>query len=455
MARINLTAGRIREFSTDKVQAFLWDTDAPGLAVRATASGAKAFIFQGKLAGDTIRLTIGDVKSWAIDAARAEARRLQTLLDRDIDPREEKAERLAAVEAKHAATKRKSATVGDAWAAYIGKKQGKWSPRHLADHEKMIRQGGEKKKRGTGITTPGPIASLAQEKLADLNGERIAKWLDDEAAERPTQAALAFRLLRAFMRWAAETKEYGGVVSTAAVGARVAKEHLPKPRAKDGDCLQREQLEAWFSEVQKLPTVVSAYLQTALLVGARREELAGLRWDDVDFKWRSIAIHDKVDGERTIPLTPYLANLLANLKRMNDTPPPQYRILRGKRIENDLKGWKPSPWVFASDTSNSGHLAEPRAAHVKALTAAGLPHVSLHGLRRSFGTLAEWVEAPTGVVAQIMGHKPSAIAEKHYRRRPLDLLRMWHDRIEGWILEQACIEQPKPTTKRDLRTVAK
>jgi intergrase/recombinase len=44
---------------------------------------------------------------------------------------------------------------------------------------------------------------------------------------------------------------------------------------------------------------------------------------------------------------------------------------------------------------------------------------------------------PTGVVAQIMGHKPSAIAEKHYRRRPLDLLRMWHVRIEAWILEQA------------------
>jgi integrase len=66
----------------------------------------------------------------------------------------------------------------------------------------------------------------------------------------------------------------------------------------------------------------------------------------------------------------------------------------------------------------------------------------LHGLRRSFGTLAEWVECPTGVVAQIMGHKPSAIAEKHYRRRPLDLLRMWHVRIETWILEQAGIAQP-------------
>jgi len=56
--------------------------------------------------------------------------------------------------------------------------------------------------------------------------------------------------------------------------------------------------------------------------------------------------------------------------------------------------------------------------------------------------LVEWVECPAGIAAQIMGHKPSATAEKHYRRRPLDLLRMWHTKIEGWILEQAGVEQP-------------
>ena len=36
-----------------------------------------------------------------------------------------------------------------------------------------------------------------------------------------------------------------------------------------------------------------------------------------------------------------------------------------------------------------------------------------------------------------MGHKPSATAEKHYTVRPLDLLRMHHEKIEAWILEQA------------------
>ena len=32
---------------------------------------------------------------------------------------------------------------------------------------------------------------------------------------------------------------------------------------------------------------------------------------------------------------------------------------------------------------------------------------------RSPHVLTEWLEVPAGVVAQIMGHKPSATAEKH------------------------------------------
>lgn len=160
--------------------------------------------------------------------------------------------------------------------------------------------------------------------------------------------------------------------------------------------------------------VISAFLQALMLTGARREELGTLKWENVDFQWRSLTIKDKVEGERVIPLTPYVAALLAALPHRNQ-------------------------WVFSSPTAATGRLQEPRIAHNRALQAAGLPHVTLHGLRRSFGTLSEWCELPAGVVAQIMGHKPSATAEKHYRRRPLDVLRKWHTKLEEWILEQAGI----------------
>jgi integrase len=103
----------------------------------------------------------------------------------------------------------------------------------------------------------------------------------------------------------------------------------------------------------------------------------------------------------------------------------------------------------------NGRLQDARGDHTRALAAAGLPHLTLHGLRRSFGTLSEWVEVPVGVVAQIQGHKPSAIAEKHYRVRPLDMLRMHHARIEAWMLEQARIDfEPKVDMLPMVRVVA-
>jgi len=57
------------------------------------------------------------------------------------------------------------------------------------------------------------------------------------------------------------------------------------------------------------------------------------------------------------------------------------------------------------------------------------------------------------VVAQIQGHKPSATAEKHYRVRPLDLLRLHHERFEGWILEQAGVKFDASSEPGKLRAV--
>src|SRR5699024_11351041 len=57
--------------------------------------------------------------------------------------------------------------------------------------------------------------------------------------------------------------------------------------------------------------------------------------------------------------------------------------------------------------------------------------ITFQGLRRSYGSLSEWLELPAGVIAQIQGHKPSATAEKHYRVRPLDLLRVHAERFRS------------------------
>lgn len=387
----------MQEYECDagKYQSILWDSGAPGLGVRATAKGAKAFIFQAKIKGTSTdaRVTIGDPATHRLPAARLEANRLKSLTGQGIDPREEKAAALAtakaAREAQMLTTARDSATLADVRPVYLPDRKPQWSQGHYANHVNLAAAaGGGTKKRGKGETVSGPLFPLMPVLLSALTSDKVAEWLATESATPATNAAQSFRILRTFSRWADDVPAYRGLIPAGAFTARKMRDAVPKGETKEGDSLQREQLAPWFATIRAIDNpILSAYLQGLLITGARRNELAALRWTDVDFEWNKMTISDKVEDARTIPLTPYLSSLLSALPRNNE-------------------------WVFSSPKAESRHIVAPTKAHQHALTAAKRPHVSIHGLRRTFGTLAEWVEAPTGLVAQIMGHKPSAIAEK-------------------------------------------
>ena len=420
--RAHLTLERIRKMTPPTGPAVYFFDDAPKqLCVRVTQAGAKSYAYRGKLNGESIRITIGSTDAWNLDDARKEAKRLQTQIDNGDDPRQVKADKQAATEAKKTDEKRKDVTVGEAWTAYVKARAHTWGDTHRRDHDVAVKEGGEKRGKGRragqgDVTYPGLIHSLLTIRLADLTAERVQDWLEASNQRGKTEAAKCFRLLRAFINWCSEREEYKGIASPAAHAKREVRDLLQKGRTKKL-ALQREQLPLWFESVRKIsnPTA-AAYLQTLLLTGARREELAQLRWSDCDFDWSSLHIKDKVsDDGRDIPMTPYVRSLLLAQPRRNE-------------------------FVFSSPMSATGYLADPLTPLQKAMRTSGLPNLSPHDLRRSFATLSEWSEVPAGVVAQIMGHSASAIAEKHYIVRPLDLLRMWHGRIEAWILEQAGIE---------------
>ncbi len=418
--KVKLTAGRIADFQCPdgKEQAFLWCSDPAGLAVRATINRAKSYIFQAKIKGKSMRVTIGDVKAWSIEGAKTEARRLQVLIDQGHDPRQVKADKEAArkesASAKKSQQARESITFGMAWNEYIEVRKPQWSERHYFDHVTSMHPGGVARQRSDKKTIPGVLTPLTNIRLVDLTPERVEEWARVEVIQRPTRSRLALGLLKAFLFWCARHPTYKAIVTTNAAQSKEAREIVGKPKVKN-DVLQREQLPIWFEAVKQIQNpIISAYLQTLLLIGARREELATLLWEDVDFQWNSMTIKDKVDGQRTVPLTPYVSFLLSSLPRR-------------------------SKWVFSSTKSAIGCLTEPSTAHRKACSIAGL-NMTLHGLRRSFASLCEWVEMPGGIAAQIQGHKPQGVREQNYIRRPLDLLRKWHVKIEEWILNEAGIK---------------
>lgn len=94
--------------------------------------------------------------------------------------------------------------------------------------------------------------------------------------------------------------------------------------------------------------------------------------------------------------------------------------------------------ILSRITSATGYIVNPYKEFKKICNEIDI-QLTIHGLRRSFKSLAEWVDIPVGVTAQISGHKPSALAEKHYTVRPMDMLRGHLQKYENWVLEQAKI----------------
>ena len=234
-------------------------------------------------------------------------------------------------------------------------------------------------------------------------------------------------MFRGFLRWCSAKLEYRALVDRDAGKAAAIVEGLPG-NTRRTDALEAAQVPGWWTGVEQLNNrTASVYLRALLLTGARREEIAALKWADVDFQWRNLTIADKVDATRVIPLTPYLAQQLAMLPRINE-------------------------FVFAS-TGKAGRIADTRSSHAKALQSAGIDGLTIHGLRRSFSLLGESAGAPADAIAQVMGHRPSATAEG-YRPRSVDALRPYLVQIEAHILNKAGIGFDAKAMPGALRVVA-
>jgi integrase len=430
--RHSLTIGLIERLQCPKgkAQAFLRDSESPSLSVRVTAADAKSFVFEKKLKRQTIRRTIGSVRDWTIESARTEARKLAVLLDGGVDPRELEREAAEKKNADAAEAVARALTVGAVWPEYLEtgkpKRRDAWKPKYKADLERMAAKGGETKKRGKGLTRPGPLYSLMEKQLASINDETLGDWYAEEAKTSKHQAARAFMMFRGFLRWCSTRSAYRRMLDPGAGRAPAVIDALPSITRRT-DALEAAQVAGWWSAVDKLSNrVASAYLRALLLTGARREELAGLTWENVDLRWKKLTIADKVEATRTIPLTPYMRDLLGGLPKKNG-------------------------FVFASE-GKSGRLADVRSSHEKALLASEIPKLTIHGLRRSFSLLGESAGAPAGAIAQIMGHKPSATAEG-YRPRTVDALRPYLQQIERHILQLANVEFDETVEKGPLSRV--
>ena len=155
---------------------------------------------------------------------------------------------------------------------------------------------------------PGYVAAIDQDTIRD--------WYAGEKKRAPVQAARAVAMFSGFLSWCATRKEYRGLVNRDCARASELGDVLPAAKRRT-DAIEIDQLPAWFGGTDKLRSrTAAAYFQGLVLTGARREELAGLRWADADIRWRKLTIADKVAA--TWPASTILAAGQGNCRQ-----PPQ------------------------------------------------------------------------------------------------------------------------------------
>ena len=153
------------------------------------------------------------------------------------------------------------------------------------------------------------------------------------------------------------------------------------------------------SEFETLYSCAEAPLKPILLVafdtGMRKREILDLRWEQVNLKAGTVRLaarDTKGKHPRIIVLT---SRVIATLEAMKKRLPTS---ISGYVFVNPAKG---KPWN------------EIRKVFDRARTAAGLPNMWFHDLRRSFVTNARRRGVAESVVMRMSGHKTRTVFERY------------------------------------------
>ncbi len=121
-------------------------------------------------------------------------------------------------------------------------------------------------------------------------------------------------------------------------------------------------------------------IRLLILTGCRRNEIAMLRWDDVDRTAGELRLRDSKTGARMIPLTPTVEELLSGIRRVPD-----------------------NPWVIAGKKPGA-HLSNVDEAWRRLRARAGLDDVRIHDLRHSYASRALALGESLSMIGRLLGH---------------------------------------------------
>lgn len=348
-----------------------WDGELIGFGVRVRPSGSKAFVAVYRTGGRNTpvrRVTIGTVGKIETDKARDEARVIIRQAELGFDRAAEKAKARAEM------------TVAQLCDLYLA-------------------EGCDTKKASTLSSDRGRVERhikplLGRKRVGEIERADIERFMRDVANGKTAADVKTGKFGRAIVEGGKGTATrtvglLGGIMSFA-----VAR-HLRKDNPVRGVKRYADKKGETFLSSAQLATIgealsaleadgaspsAIAIIRLLALTGARKSEIASLRWSEVDFERSYLRLSDSKTGAKVVPIGAPALEIIASVPR----------------IERN-------PFVFPAGAGES-HFQGTDKVWRLVRVAAGLPNLRLHDLRHSFASVGLARGDALPVIGAILGH---------------------------------------------------
>lgn len=354
-------------------QRILWDSEVPGLGVRITAGGTRAFILDYRSQGRQRRYTIGAFPDWSISQARDEARRLKREVDLGNDPMGERhADREAPTVASLA-----SRYISD----YLPRKRPESARKDIENLNSLILP---------------KLGKYKLEAVSHADIEALHREVSKHAPYRANRmAALLSKMWSLAIRWGmADTNPVKGLERN--------------PEEKRERYLTPEEVARLTEALAQHPNQQSANIVRLLvLTGARKGEVLSMRWQDLDLQagvWVKPSAHTKQKKNHRVPLSAPAIELLAGIRHDPE-----------------------SSYVFPGDVAGAPQRDIKRFWST-VCKHAGLEKVRPHDLRHTYASYLASSGASLPLIGALLGHTQPGTTHR-YAHLMMDPLKQATDRV--------------------------
>lgn len=434
---LSATAIQALPYAPPGKQEVFFDTRLAGFGVRVSAN-SKTYFVQTRVKGRVnangrpleikeslgkVQIENGKIDVSRFESAREEAKRIIKDAEAGITPDDRQAEAADQRRAEEQARRieeQKDITLQTLFDRYVNMKiaKGKLKASTAAQYQMSMET-----HFADWLARPARqiTSSMVESRHIEIGkGKTQQKYATKKGNERKGQrggkgaADLAMRVLRAVFSYGVAV--YDDVFLKNPVGILSKTDGWYKLDRRES-YISTEQLKPWFEGLDSLESQATRTLLTlGIFTGARKNELARLKWSDLDLEAGIGTFRETKNGKTLI------------------VPIAQYAVAALKEHQGHFYSG-PDGYVFPS-YGKLGHLRDPRRSLEKVTAASGV-NFMLHDFRRTFLTFCNAVQIPVWTQKRLVNHAKPDDVTQGYVQHEIEFLRRDVEAVAKFILTHA------------------